>query len=511
MNRRNMLKLSAGATCTFLGSVLPAVSSAAPKRQDVERWDVFEASFEGPGSGNPFIDVALEAIFTIGHRSVTVSGFYDGASIYRVRFMPDEPGRWSYRTSSRTVTLDGHTGEFTCVPASDKNRGPVSVRDTHHFGYADGSRYYPFGTTCYAWVHQSDEVQQQTLRTLASSPFNKLRMLVFPKSYEYNRKEPERYPFARNADGVSDFTQINPAFFQHIESRIGDLRNLGIEADVILFHPYDRWGYASMPPEADDRYLRYVIARFAAYRNVWWSLANEYDLMRAKSTVDWDRFARIVQQEDPYSHLRSIHFSKAMYDYSRDWVTHASLQTTHFEKGAEWRAEWAKPVIYDECQYEGNIPSRWGNLSGQEMAYRFWLGAVAGCYVTHGETYLSKDDIIWWSHGGELHGTSPARIAFLRKLVEASKGGLDPLNSYYLSAEHTERRNRNVPPDYLLYYFDEHQPGEYEFPLPTEATYRAELIDPWTMQITLLKDECKGVTKLTLPSEPHRAVRFMRM
>ena len=32
-----------------------------------------------------------------------------------------------------------------------------------------------------------------------------------------------------------------------------------------------------MPAEADDRYLRYAVARLAAYRNVWWSLANECD------------------------------------------------------------------------------------------------------------------------------------------------------------------------------------------------------------------------------------------
>ncbi len=38
----------------------------------------------------------------------------------------------------------------------------------------------------------------------------------------------------------------NPAFFAHLEQRIADLRALNIEADLILFHPYDRWGYATM-------------------------------------------------------------------------------------------------------------------------------------------------------------------------------------------------------------------------------------------------------------------------
>jgi len=50
-----------------------------------------------------------------------------------------------------------------------------------------------------------------------------------------------------------------------------------------------------------------------------------------------------------------------------------------------------KPVCYDEVMYEGNLNRRWGNLSGDEMTRRFWLGVVSGCYVTHGETYLDPE------------------------------------------------------------------------------------------------------------------------
>ena len=134
-------------------------------------------------------------------------------------------------------------------------------------------------------------------------------MCVFPKSYEYNHNEPPYYPFERSAAGENDFSRLNPAFFRHLEERINDLGKLGIEADLILFHPYDNWGFATMPPEADDRYLRYVVARLSAYRNIWWSMANEYDLMKAKSVQDFDRFFHIVEQRDPAGHLRSVHHS----------------------------------------------------------------------------------------------------------------------------------------------------------------------------------------------------------
>ena len=60
-----------------------------------------------------------------------------------------------------------------------------------------------------------------------------------------------------------------------------------------------------MGPESDDRYLRYAVARLAAYRNIWWSFANEWDFMGSKKDADWDRYFRIVMEEDPYGHLRS--------------------------------------------------------------------------------------------------------------------------------------------------------------------------------------------------------------
>lgn len=523
MNRREMLKLSSASALAAVASAMTVVAATAEsEHRAVSKWGIFEVTLQGPSTGNPFTDVELAATFVLGTRAVTVDGFYDGDGRYKVRFMPDDEGNWSYTTRSGVPELNGKAGTFACVGALPGAHGPVRVRNTHHFAYADGTPYFPFGTTCYAWVHQGDELERQTLETLRTAPFNKIRMCVFPKSYEYNHNEPALYPFERSA-GVSDFSRPNPAFFAHLEQRIAELGAMGIEADLILFHPYDRWGYATMPPESDDRYLRYVLARLSAYRNIWWSLANEFDLMKAKSVADFDRFFHLVEQHDLVGHLRSVHYSKTMYDYTRPWVTHASLQSYDFEAAAGWLKAWAKPIVYDEVMYEGNLNRRWGNISGEEMTRRFWLGVIAGCYVTHGETYLdpaqpldeNTTPTLWWSHGGTLHGTSPARIAFLRKLVEetataagreSKRTGLEAGPSpYYLNASSGDATG--LVTQEILYYIDFHQPIYYEFPLP-EGSFTAELIDPWQMTVTALPGKFSGKTKLKLSGRPYQAVRF---
>ena len=60
----------------------------------VEKWGVFEAAFEGPAAGNPYLDVAFDAVFTQKSRDVRVPGFYDGNGTYRIRFMAGRQSGW---------------------------------------------------------------------------------------------------------------------------------------------------------------------------------------------------------------------------------------------------------------------------------------------------------------------------------------------------------------------------------------------------------------------------------
>ena len=318
--------------------------------EKTERWCLSELALRGSASGNPFTEVQFGARFQHRNRVVDVDGFYDGDGVYRVRFMPDKVGEWRYTTLSNQPDLDGHEGAFTCTEAALGNHGPVRVRHGHHFAYADGTTHLSFGTTCYVWNHQGDAMEEQTLATMAESPFNKLRMCIFPKDYIYNKNEPEFYPYEGSLESGWDLTRFNPAFFRHLEKRVGELLALGIEADLILFHPYDRWGFATMDAESDDRYLRYLVARLAAYRNLWWSMANEFDLMKAKEMADWDRLFQIVQECDPYQHPRSVHNCRGFYDHSKRWVTHSSIQHSDVHRVQEWRETYGKPVVVDECK-----------------------------------------------------------------------------------------------------------------------------------------------------------------
>lgn len=471
----------------------------------VEQYSVFELRMEGPATDNPFKDVQFTAEFSLMNRTLFCEGFYDGDGIYRIRFMPDEPGKWTYITKSNLRELDSKKGSFNCIPNSPGNHGPVKVRNTYDFGYADGTPYYPVGTTCYAWVHQPEELVNQTLATLSGTAFNKIRMTVMPKNYYvYINNEPPLYPFEGSKEKGWDFSRPNPTFFRNFEQKIMELQKLGIEADVILFHPYDmgKWNFDKMNTEEASFYLRYLIARISSCRNVWWSMANEYDLMR-KTDEEWEKYFRIIQTYDPYGHLCSIHNGMEWYNHSKPWITHLSIQTAYLQDIQDWRELYRKPVIIDECVYEGNIPNDWGNLTPEEMMNRFWISWCRGAYCTHGETYLHPESILWWSKGGKLYGKSPERIAFLHRIMtEAPSDGVYPLHNIW-NKETQLIKDR----EWYLYYYGNSQQAMATLTLPKDIKFRIEVIDAWNMTITPVAGEFSGRAEIPLPGRPYIAVR----
>lgn len=481
-----------------------------------------EFAFAGPSHGNPFLDVEFGADVTHAGRTTRWPGFYDGDGVWRVRFLPEAGGSWTVRTASSARSLDAIESTVEVGGARASDHGPVRI-DGWGFRHADGTRALPLGTTCYAWTHQGDALEEQTLATLAASPWTKVRMCVFPKSMPYNENEPERYPFefadpgaptgpgapsaGRMRDGRSyDRRRFDPAYFRHLEGRISQLGDLGIDADLILFHPYDRWGYATLGRQADEHYLRYVIARLAAFPNVWWAMANEFDLM-TKSDDDWHRLGRLVRDLDPVGHPRSIHNCATFFDHTADWVTHASVQKVDTyrtaENTGEWRDRWGKPVVLDEIAYEGNLAYGWGNITGEELVRRHWEAACRGGWGGHGETFLDPADVLWWAKGGVLKGTSAPRIAFLREVLTDAPGDLVPANG-------GDAVLAVCGADYALAYWSFMQPAECRLRLGS-GQWRLDVLDTWGMTVTPLAGTYTSNDTIPLPGRQYIAVRAHRV
>jgi hypothetical protein len=149
-----------------------------------------------------------------------------------------------------------------------------------------------------------------------------------------------------------------------------------------------------------------------------------------------------------------------------------------------YRDVYRKPIVYDEVKYEGNIAKRWGHLSGEELVFRFWNATVAGTYATHGEMFANQDIPAWTYDGGQLQGQSPARLAFLRRILDESPAeGIDPIDKWQ------ETNIGGLPGHYYLIYFGKEKPDSWPVVLPKPnlqdgMQFKAEILDTWNMTST---------------------------
>lgn len=551
------------------------------------QYETMEFSFPGAEPCGSQVEIDLAGEFACGGEIRRVKGFYAGGGVYKLRFLPEQAGTYTYRIEGAALAAPVE-GSFEAAPAAEGEHGIVRP-DGIHLRFADGRHFFSFGTTVYALAHQSDALIEETLDTLSKAPFNKIRICVFPKHYRYNSNNPAHYAFLPKAgvpvqdfdaskspafpqkkekrDAYWDVHHPDFAFWDAFEKRLMQLKALGIQVDLILFHPYDRWGFSNLRQEDNLVYLDYLLRRLAAYPHLWWSLSNEYDLSMNKTVADWEGIECFVAANDPYHHLLGNHNCFQYWDPARENITHVSWQTRLLFRVVEMQRRYGKPVLIDECRYEGNVPEFWGNLSGQDMTRAFWKVTVQGGYCTHGETFLpgtemgaratrtGEEDVVWWAKGGLLNGESIARIAFLRGICEELPGPLTSFGSESggasgnpfegmcyklgLSDEEYDAQAQQAPEfargflttvgvmrqrerdfffssefeygghcgeDAFLYYKDDQCCAAAELNLPEGKRYRVEVIDTWDMTRTVAAEGVSGHIEVKLPGKPYMAI-----
>lgn len=542
----------------------------------MRQYETFEIALQGEVLTSEWAQIDLIATFTDCSGETQVKGFYAGDGIYKVRFLPEHTGEVSWKIEG---VLKAEGSEM-CEPAQEGQHGIVRAKGTA-LCFSDDTWFHAFGTTIYGLAHQTEELMQETMETLAENPFNKVRMCLFPKHYDYNINDPasfafmvkdgETYTYDKDASTfptrvylkekakIWDVRRPDPAFWDHFEAKIRELDALGIQVDLIIFHPYDRWGFSYMSQAENLIYVDYLLRRLAAMPNVWWSMANEYDFCSAKSLEDWAEIEQFIAANDPYHHLLSNHNCGRMYDFDHEEITHCSIQCRTMTLVPELMKKYGKPVLYDECVYEGNLKQTWGCLSGQEMMNRFWKVTTHGGYCTHGEVFLDmdmeniQDAVLWWAKGGKLTGKSPERIAFLRSIMEEIDAPLVPyvFGMAAVIAADGEKADAPIPEEVLdhmpapfirfgaynsmageihnarfrdsetafaghagedayLFYYSTDCCARVDIEVPENHTYRIEVIDAWEMTRMVYAEDVSGTYEVKLPGKEYMAVLATR-
>ncbi len=290
----------------LIAIVVVCVQSRDPMRT-VEVWNRFELRVTASGEyANPVQDVSVDADFVSpSGRTETVQGFWDGGRLWKVRFSPDVPGRWSFRTRCSRIEdagLNGAAGEFECLPY----RGPNglyahgSLRRSTNGWYliqADGTPFFWLGDT--AWngpLLSSPGDWEKYLRDRESKGFNAVQFVTT-----------QWIAAVGDADGRTAYRgqepiSVDPAFYQRLDARIDAINEHGMIAAPVMIWDTGPAGLSPGVTLPDDQLVvlaRYLLARYGAHQ-VLWILAGDGDY-RGRSAERWKQIGRAVFGAHPRS------------------------------------------------------------------------------------------------------------------------------------------------------------------------------------------------------------------
>ena len=375
------------------GTTLPAVT--------IQQYNVHDFTFSARTEGNPFdVDLAGEFSGPDGVR-LRVPGFYNGNGTWVIRFSPNRLGTWSMRTVASLPALQGksETG-IDCVSnkhPSIHGRLRVDPAFPYHFIYEDGARYFLLGYEAdWLWGVDMRDPERRLMRRLidqmAARGFNHVMVNVYAhdtawspeKKHQWDWGPPEMYAWEGTNENP-DHSRLNPEFFRLYDGMMRALQDKGIVAHIMLKVYNKRVKWPEKWSRDEERYFRYVVARYQAFSNLVWDFSKES--YNEKDEALQSHLMNLVREVDAYDHLTTVHDDDS-YEWDPELNRNIDFRTD--QQHTDWaqmiafdRARRKYPVLNSEFGYErgiDNLPSYRVVHDWQEQLRRAYLVYMAGGY-----------------------------------------------------------------------------------------------------------------------------------
>jgi len=364
--------LATGAACGAAALLLLASTAVAQEVSGERRqWHDVVLTFDGPETSesadpNPFLFYRLDVTFSRGEREVVVPGYFaaDGNAAdtsatmghkWRVHFVPDETGEWTWRASFRTgpgvavagdpaafraLPPDGLTGTLTIAP-SDKTgrdhraRGLLRYVGERYARYQGSGDYFiqvgsqsPENLLAYAdfdgtvdhggpenrlvdglhhyephvrdwrpgdptWRGGKGKGLIGALNYLAGKGMN----TVYSLTMNVGGDGREIYPWT----GYDERARYDVSKLDQWEIVLSHMDRLGLQLMVITQEEENEQILGKLTP-LRRLYYRELVARFAHHHALLWDLSEEMDRWRYYTREDIEEICRYIKALDPYDH-----------------------------------------------------------------------------------------------------------------------------------------------------------------------------------------------------------------
>jgi uncharacterized protein DUF4038/uncharacterized protein DUF5060/collagenase-like protein with putative collagen-binding domain len=423
----------------FLGSLIalssapslasPAGVSYSSAPSQIEAYDFVEitATVLSPDAHNPFEDATLAGTLATedGSHHWDVDGFCDAdnGSVFRIRFMAPQAGRYKYSVTYRQGGFQQtSTGTFQAIDAHRRGTIGVDPKYPWHFIWEGTQEHYFFNGTTAFWLMgwRDERTIQYSVERLHRLQVNRIRVAVAGRTNTFYGEPVMIGPSwtlfltpwpAEKTDDFShpgfDYSRFDVSYWQKYERMLKFARDRDMIISLVL-DMSDGKIHPAAGSDDEHRFIRYAAARFGAFSNITWDLGDDLDAYRDEKWTH--ETGMLLQGWDPYKHLETSHPTKiAHQDRASSWFGFTSYQEWSRDqhrlmlesRKLQEEAGRIIPQTNEEYGYEDHYPL-WalpGSDSADTLRRTAWEIAMAGGYQTAGET-ARRGTNIWPDLGG---------------------------------------------------------------------------------------------------------------
>ncbi len=349
---------------------------------------------------DPFNDVDVDLILTNGNVTYTIPGFWDGGTVFRVRFVCTSAGKWTYTTKCSDKTnkgLHGQTGTITCTDYKGTleiyKRGFIQIKKgTRYFSYADGSPFFYLGDTHWGLGRENLTMVKETAKTRAEQGYTVYQSEPIGVGFDFTdgvttadiagfRENDRKFQAIANYGLVHvNASHFFPSEMQTFITNHGGYSKVVAGTGTKKNKTYTFYDISNQTKKALEKICRYWIARYSAYP-VMWTLAQEVD-----NDNFWQEISGFNGHEkwglanNPYRYMAEY---MAKYDpYNSPLTAHqegSSMTTSsnsafrEVEAHTWWASQWK--------------PSKSGDFEVLKRADEYWSNGQNKPYVVYESHY----------------------------------------------------------------------------------------------------------------------------
>lgn len=455
-------------TCLALVCALPCLlisCATAPRTVMVPKWERFEHQFR---SLIPYTNAPQDVLLTVTFTSPLgtthkVHGFWDGGKTWRVRFIPNQPGTWTWQSACSVdydLGLNKISGSFLCTAAQGKNlftqHGPVRVSNDHRYlMHDDRTPFFWLADT--AWngpLLATDKDWAAYLAERSRQKFSAVQWVTTQWRAAPNGDRENHLAYTGR-----EHIQLNLAFFQRLDKKIDEMNRAGLLSVPVLLWAFGHGEHPEVSPGVglpDDQAIvlaRYMVARWGG-NNVVWILNGDGDY-RGDKAERWKKIGRAVFG-DIYHAPVTIHPGGRHWVFNEfrnePWLDILGYQSSHSDKpdnlawitsgppATVWTNEPVRPIISLEAPYENHNGADKKAMSADIVRRAHYWSLLNA--PTAGITYGAHG--IWsWSDGHSApidHPTSGVPLSWRESLQFPGAAQMTYLHDFFTSIDFSHLR-----------------------------------------------------------------------